>query len=46
MDVKARDAFGAVYIAILGGRRGPRVGYFLASMDRDWVVARLSEAAS
>ena len=44
MDLKARDAFGAVYITILGRLRGPRVGYFLESMDREWVLARLAEA--
>ncbi len=43
--LKARDAFGAVYIALLGRRRGPRLGYFLASMDRTWVLERLAEAA-
>jgi lysyl-tRNA synthetase class 1 len=46
MDLKARDAFGAVYIAMLDRTRGPRVGYFLASMDRDWVVSRFQEASS
>ena len=45
LGLKARDAFGAVYIALLGRRRGPRLGYFLASMDRDWVLDRLAKAA-
>jgi lysyl-tRNA synthetase class 1 len=44
VGLRARDAFGAVYIALLGRTRGPRVGYFLASMDRDWVVSRLAGA--
>jgi lysyl-tRNA synthetase class 1 len=46
MDVRASDAFGSVYISVLGRRRGPRLGFFLASMDRNWVLARLEEAAS
>jgi lysyl-tRNA synthetase class 1 len=46
IGLKARDAFGAVYIAMLDKTRGPRVGYFLASMERDWVVARVRDAAS
>jgi lysyl-tRNA synthetase class 1 len=45
MGLKAGDAFGAVYVAILGKRRGPRLGYFLASMDRAWVLGRLAEAS-
>jgi lysyl-tRNA synthetase class 1 len=45
VGLKARDAFGAVYIAMLGKTRGPRVGYFLASMERDWVVDRFKDAA-
>jgi len=44
--LKAGDAFGAVYIALLGKRRGPRLGYFLASIDRAWALARLAEAAT
>jgi len=43
--LKAGDAFGAVYLALLGRRRGPRLGYFLASMDRPWALERLAEAA-
>ncbi len=43
---KPGQAFRAVYRAILGQDRGPRAGFFLASQDRDWVVARLREAAA
>jgi lysyl-tRNA synthetase class 1 len=46
MGLKARDAFGAVYSAVLGRQRGPRVGYFLESMDREWVLARLEDAGT
>lgn len=38
-------AFRAVYKALLGGERGPRAGYFLASLDRDFVLERFAEAA-
>jgi lysyl-tRNA synthetase class 1 len=44
MGLKARDAFGAIYRAFLGRQRGPRAGFFLASLDRDWVLARLLDA--
>jgi len=45
VDLKARDAFGAIYITMLGRTRGPRAGFFLASLDRDWVLTRLADAA-
>jgi lysyl-tRNA synthetase class 1 len=38
--------FQAIYLAFLGDRQGPKVGWFLASLDRDFVSARLKEAAS
>ncbi len=46
VGLKPRDAFGAIYISILGRQRGPRAGFFLASMDREWVVARFREAGT
>lgn len=44
IDVGAGDAFGAVYVAFLGKSHGPRAGYFLASMDREFVLERLRQA--
>ncbi len=38
--------FQAIYLAFLGDRQGPKAGWFLASLDRDFVKARLNEAAS
>ena len=46
VGLKPRDAFGAIYISILGRQRGPRAGFFLASMDMEWVVARFREAGT
>ncbi len=46
VGLKARDAFGAIYLCMLGRGRGPRAGFFLASLDRDWVLARLREAGT
>ena len=34
-------AFGAIYAAFLGAKRGPRAGHFLASLDRAFVLRRL-----
>ncbi|HUR69553.1 MAG TPA: lysine--tRNA ligase [Candidatus Thermoplasmatota archaeon] len=39
-------AFRAIYLAFLGQQRGPRAGHFLASLDRAFVVKRLTEASA
>ena len=39
-------AFRALYLAFLGRPNGPRAGWLLASLDRDFVIGRLREAAS
>jgi lysyl-tRNA synthetase class 1 len=46
VGLKPRDAFSAIYTSLLGRQRGPRAGFFLASMDREWVVARFREAGA
>lgn len=38
-------AFAALYLAFLGRRSGPRAGWLLASLDPEFVVVRLREAA-
>ena len=40
----ARAAFNALYLAFLGRANGPRAGWLLASLDRDFVIGRLREA--
>jgi lysyl-tRNA synthetase class 1 len=42
----AGRAFAALYVAFLGGPHGPRAGWLLASLDQDFVVRRLREAAA
>jgi lysyl-tRNA synthetase class 1 len=44
-DLSANRAFNAIYIAFLGRGSGPRAGWLLASLDRDFVVDRLRVAA-
>ena len=41
----AGRAFAALYLAFLGRTSGPRAGWLLASLDRDFVLERLREAA-
>ncbi|MHA1732783.1 MAG: lysine--tRNA ligase [Promethearchaeota archaeon] len=45
LDMKPRDLFQAVYLAILGKKMGPRLGPFLVALEKDWVLDRLESAA-
>jgi len=40
-----RDSFAAIYRAFIGRDSGPRAGWLLASLDKEFVVRRLLEAA-
>ena len=40
-----RQSFAALYLAFIGRENGPRAGWLLASLDKDFVVRRLLEAA-
>ena len=42
--IDAKAAFNALYLAFLGRPNGPRAGWLLASLPRDFVVRRLHEA--
>jgi lysyl-tRNA synthetase class 1 len=44
LDAKA--AFSALYLSFIGRPNGPRAGWLLASLDRDFVIRRLREAGS
>ncbi len=44
--VSSRDAFAAVYAALLGRTNGPRAGWLLASLDESFVVDRARAAAA
>ncbi len=44
--LSASDAFRAVYLAFLGRANGPRAGWLLASLEPEFVAARLREVAS
>jgi len=45
-ELPAGRAFAALYLAFLGRASGPRAGWLLAALDREFVVARLREAAA
>jgi lysyl-tRNA synthetase class 1 len=45
LGLPAKEAFGALYLVFLGKPSGPQAGWFLASLDRAFVLTRLREAA-
>ncbi len=43
-DVSVKEGFSALYQIILGKSRGPRAGFFLSNLDKDFVKNRVAEA--
>lgn len=43
--IKPVEAFQALYLLILGKMSGPKAGYFLSSLDRQWLIKRLRQEA-
>jgi lysyl-tRNA synthetase class 1 len=46
VGLPAKALFEAIYIALLDQPRGPRVGWFLSSLEYDFVRTRLQDAAA
>lgn len=44
--LKPRDAFAAIYMALIGKDSGPQAGWFLESLEKDFVVSRFKEAVA
>ncbi len=44
--IDPKSGFGAFYRILTGKDRGPRLGYFLANLDRNWVLDRFKTAIS
>ncbi|MDW7733471.1 MAG: lysine--tRNA ligase, partial [Methanolobus sp.] len=45
MEVEPKDLFKAIYTSVLGQQSGPKAGWFLSSMEKDFLVKRFREAA-
>ncbi|MCK4929357.1 MAG: lysine--tRNA ligase, partial [Methanosarcinales archaeon] len=45
IGMSPKKLFQTIYQAILGTKSGPRLGYFLVSLDRDFVVERFRAAS-
>jgi len=43
LGIEPKKSFEGIYKVILGQDRGPRVGYFLASLDKEFVLKRFGE---
>lgn len=43
VGIAPKDAFRAVYLALIGRDRGPRAGYFIASLDPTFVIRRFAD---
>lgn len=46
LQVQPKAIFQAIYLLFLSKQIGPRIGYFLGSLDRDFVVERLKAASA
>ncbi|HEX9595220.1 MAG TPA: lysine--tRNA ligase [Candidatus Saccharimonadales bacterium] len=45
LNLSSSEAFQAVYRVILNQDKGPQAGWFLAALDKDWLVKRLRRQA-
>ena len=44
MSIDPREAFSAIYLIFIGKDSGPQAGWFLTSLDHDFVIKRFEEA--
>ncbi len=44
-EISPKELFKAIYISLLGKTQGPRAGFFLATLDPEFVRVRFEEAA-
>jgi lysyl-tRNA synthetase class 1 len=45
VGIPGKDAFQALYIALIGKPFGPKAGWFINSLDKNFVVKRLEDAS-
>jgi lysyl-tRNA synthetase class 1 len=45
MSIPLKGAFAAIYMAIMGTKRGPRASTFISSLDKNWVTERFKSLA-
>jgi len=45
IEIDPKDFFGAIYMSILGKESGPKAGWFLSVLDRQFLIDRFNEVA-
>ncbi len=45
LGIAPKDFFGALYLSLLGKESGPKAGWFLSVLERDFLLKRLKEAS-
>ena len=43
--LEPKDFFGPIYLSILGKDHGPKAGWFLSVLDREFLIKRLKEVS-
>jgi lysyl-tRNA synthetase class 1 len=46
LDIDPKEFFSALYLVTIGKESGPKAGWFLSVLDRDFLIARLREAST
>lgn len=46
MNIPTKEAFGAIYLALIGKDHGPKAGWLILSLDKEFVKKRLDETAT
>lgn len=45
LDIEPKDFFGALYLSFLGKESGPKAGWFLSVLDKEFLKSRLEEVS-
>lgn len=45
VEIRPTEMFKAIYLSILGQQSGPKAGWFLSSLEKEFLVKRFNEAA-
>jgi lysyl-tRNA synthetase class 1 len=45
LEVNPKELFKAIYVSVLGQPSGPKAGWFLSSLEKDFLAMRFKEAA-
>lgn len=43
LELSSKEAFSAIYLSLIGKDHGPKAGWFILSLDKDFVIKRFNE---